>query len=520
MKNFAIRQRVQANSGLVILLVAIMGALAFLGLNRIEHHAADGLLRDAAPGLQVSSQLQGTLARNHALADDVAADPGAQAKWRSTSDDIRRLLAAYEATAFEPQDRQNLAAARSSIDAYLGVRPADAKALDAAYERAESAIEVIQQWNVDHARNEVNQLIAQADFLKRVSLITLVLVIFVVAASGYLLRRAIARPVADMLSVMDLMRQGDLSQRATIYISDEFGDLAEGFNRMADEVTGLVGQVQLSGLQVNTSLTEIAATAKQQQATASEIAATTVQIGATSKEISATSRELSRTMGEVFAGAEQTANLASAGQAGLGAMEQTMQKVMEAAASINAKLAVLNERAGDINQVVTTITKVADQTNLLSLNAAIEAEKAGEYGRGFAVVATEIRRLADQTGVATFDIEQMVRDIQTAISAGVMGMDKFSEEVRQGMRNVEQVGAQLSQIIQQVQALAPEFETVNDGMQTQATGAEQISQALVQLTEAAQQTVESLQQSSSAIDDLSQVSGGLRSSIAKFKTAA
>ena len=92
-----------------------------------------------------------------------------------------------------------------------------------------------------------------------------------------------------------------------------------------------------------------------------------------------------------------------------------MRQVMDAAGSINAKLAVLNEKAGNINQVVTTITKVADQTNLLSLNAAIEAEKAGEYGRGFAVVATEIRRLADQTAVATYDIEQMVKEIQSAV---------------------------------------------------------------------------------------------------------
>ena len=113
-----------------------------------------------------------------------------------------------------------------------------------------------------------------------------------------------------------------------------------------------------------------------------------------------------------------------------------MRHVMEAAGSINAKLAVLNEKAGNINQVVTTITKVADQTNLLSLNAAIEAEKAGEYGRGFAVVATEIRRLADQTAVATYDIEQMVKEIQSAVTAGVMGMDKFSEEVRRGMQEV------------------------------------------------------------------------------------
>ena len=144
---------------------------------------------------------------------------------------------------------------------------------------------------------------------------------------------------------------------------------------------------------------------------------------------------------------------------------------------------------------MTTITKVADQTNLLSLNAAIEAEKAGEYGRGFAVVATEIRRLADQTAVATYDIDQMVKEIQSAVAAGVMGMDKFSEEVRRGMQEVQQVGGQLSQIIQQVQALAPRVESVNEGMQAQTTGAEQITEALMQLSEAAQQTVESLRQS-------------------------
>src|SRR5687768_10090136 len=163
-------------------------------------------------------------------------------------------------------------------------------------------------------------------------------------------------------------------------------------------------------------------------------------------------------------------------------MESTMSHVMQAAGSINAKLAVLNEKAGNINQVVTTITKVADQTNLLSLNAAIEAEKAGEYGRGFAVVATEIRRLADQTAVATYDIEQMVKEMQSAVSAGVMGMDKFSEEVRRGVEEVRQVSTQLVQIIQQVQSLTPRFETVNDGMEAQTTSAQQISEALRQLS--------------------------------------
>jgi len=181
---------------------------------------------------------------------------------------------------------------------------------------------------------------------------------------------------------------------------------------------------------------------------------------------------------------------------------------------------VLNEKAGNITQVVTTITKVADQTNLLSLNAAIEAEKAGDYGRGFSVVATEIRRLADQTAVATHDIEQTVKEIQSAVSAGVMGMDKFSEEVRRGMEEIQRIGDQLSQVIQHVQALAPRCEAVNEGMQAQATGAEQITEALAQLSQAAEQTVESLRHSTTAIDRLNEAATGMRSGAARFTVAA
>ena len=289
---------------------------------------------------------------------------------------------------------------------------------------------------------------------------------------------------------------------------------------MVQRLSALIGQVQKSGIQVTTSSTEIAATAKQQQATASEIFSTTTEIGATSKEISATAKELVKAMKSVTVVAEETARLANSGQSGLTRMEATMKQIMDASGSINARLAVLSEKAGNINTVVTTITKVADQTNLLSLNAAIEAEKAGEYGRGFAVVATEIRRLADQTAVATSDIEQMVKEMQSAVSAGVMGMDKFSEEVRRGAEVVGQVSTQLTEIIEKVQTLTPSFETVNEGMQSQSLGAQQISEALAQLGEAAQQTVESLRQSNLAIEQLTEVTAGLQSGVSRFKVEA
>ena len=102
---------------------------------------------------------------------------------------------------------------------------------------------------------------------------------------------------------------------------------------------------------------------------------------------------------------------------------------------------------------MTTITKVADQTNLLSINAAIEAEKAGEYGLGFLVVAREIRRLADMTAVATLNIQRMVKEMQYSVSAGVMEMDKFSEQVRKVVGEVGHIGGQLGQIITGAQGL-------------------------------------------------------------------
>jgi methyl-accepting chemotaxis protein WspA len=328
---------------------------------------------------------------------------------------------------------------------------------------------------------------------------------------------AVTVPLNRLVATLERMRRGDFTDRLDLNRRDEFGVLSDGLNRLADDLSQLVGQVQRSGIQVNTAATEIAATAREQQSTANEIAATTSEIGATSKEISATSKELVKTMNEVTHVAQETATVAGKGQTAISRMESNMRQIMDASSSITAKLAVLSEKTTNINSVVTTITKVADQTNLLSLNAAIEAEKAGEYGLGFAVVAMEIRRLADQTAVATYDIEKMVKEMQTAVSAGVMGMDKFSEEVRHGVEEIRQVSTQLAQIIHQVQTLTPRFQTVNEGMNAQATGAQQISETLTQLSEAANQTAESLRQSNLAIEQLNGAARGLQTSVARFK---
>ncbi len=321
-----------------------------------------------------------------------------------------------------------------------------------------------------------------------------------------------------IVDIVSMASKGDLTGDMMIFSgNDSVSQVATGVRSMLENLNNLVKQVQISGIQVTSSATQIAATAKEQEATVAEQAASTNQIMSTVTEISATGKELLNTMDEVKKVAENTAESAAEGHIALVSMETTMEQMQQATNSISSKLAVLSEKADNINTVVTTINRVADQTNLLSLNAAIEAEKAGEYGRGFSVVATEIRRLADQTAVATWDIEQMVKEMLSAVSAGVMSMDKFTEEVNQGVNDVAKVGSQLAHIIEQVQILMPRFDTVNESTRLQSEGAEQIKESMIQLNEMAQQTAESLGQSNQSIDQLKDAARGLQEGVSIFK---
>ncbi len=539
MKNWTLRQRILASFAVIIAIMLLMIVAAYSRLVSIET-SEDKVRTDSIPGLYYSSMIRSAWVDSYVqtlhLMNDVTGRPLTKEEkdlYASYEARLEKELAGYRSTISDGTDESEYEAflvRHKAYDASLDTVVALFEKNDMDQARRLLVEQLTPAWNAGrqqlnkviednqnaaiHASNNISDAVLAA---KASMLVSVLIAVIAASVCGFLLLRAIMSPMQRIVSILDVMRSGDLSKRLDLERKDEFGAVETGFNDMMAELTALVSQAQRSSVQVTTSVTEIAATSKQQQATATETAATTTEIGATSREIAATSRDLVRTMTEVTSAADQASILAGSGQQGLARMEDTMHQVMGAADLVNAKLAILNEKAGNINQVVVTIVKVADQTNLLSLNAAIEAEKAGEYGRGFAVVATEVRRLADQTAVATYDIEQMVREIQSAVSAGVMGMDKFSEEVRRGMSEVQQVGEQLSQIIHQVQALAPRVLMVNEGMQAQATGAEQINHALVQLGDASSQTVESLRQASFAIDELSQVAVGLRSGVSRFK---
>ena len=530
--------RILLSFGVLFVLMLVTAGVSYERLRAINSEAVS-IERDSLPGVYLASSLRGSVNESFMLlqqATFVETDPDSVhrdlAKIADALKEVEALSVDYQSTTFRDDDRQRFAAFRGAFDHYVPLLNDAVQKSRVSREEAVAAYakvlpawtEVVRNANVLVQENrkfaeQSAKLIRESVQDTEVVLVGALTITLLSALTGYLLYRSVTVPMARLVEVHDVMRTGNLTRRLDLRRRDEFGTLETGFNRMADELTDRRPRAAI-----------VAAGDDVGGRDRGDVARAAGDRERNRGDDDRDRRDLARDLRDVARPAAHDERGGRRGRAVGDArgreperatrMGETMRSVMDAAGSVNAKLAILNEKALNINQVVATITKVADQTNLLSLNAAIEAEKAGEYGRGFAVVATEIRRLADQTAVATYDIEQTVKEIQSAVSAGVMGMDKFSEEVRRGMLDVQQVGGQLSQIIAEVQTLAPRFQMVNEGMQTQANGAEQITQALSQLSEAAQQTAESLRQSSQAIDDLTLVANQLCTSVSRFKVDA
>jgi len=331
------------------------------------------------------------------------------------------------------------------------------------------------------------------------------------------LAKKISGPITEAVAIARKVSDGDFTAQVPVESEDETGRLVSALNTMARNLNSLIGQIQSSGIQVTSSSTELAAAAKEQETTMSKQVDSTDRVVKSVEGISMVAIQLVDTVKEVASTSEETAGFADESRKDLSRMEEAMHRMEDASRSISGRLESINEKAENITLVVDTITKVADQTNLLSLNAAIEAEKAGEYGRGFNVVAREIRRLADQTAVATLDIEQMVQEMRSAISTGVIEIDKFIAEVKRNAEDVGKISSQLSLIIQRVQTLSPRFEEVNVAVGRQSTDARTISQSMTLLKEELQETLESFRETYGAIGQLTDAARGLQDGVSRFK---
>jgi methyl-accepting chemotaxis protein WspA len=341
-------------------------------------------------------------------------------------------------------------------------------------------------------------------------------IILGVIVTALIIARSISNPIRTAVRVAKQVAAGDLRADVGETSDDETGALLNAIQTMSNDLRGLIGRIQNSSVTLIDIATTMQHTSAEQQQVVAQYGSSTSQAVASVKQISATSQELSRTMNDVNTMAASTGTKAQESSANLTNMEATMRQLEKTTASFGEKLSTINERATKINVVVSTMAKVADQTNLLSINASIEAEKAGKHGLGFLVVASEISRLADQTGTAALDIERMVSEMQVSVSAGVKEMTTFAGQVRGGVREIGDVSVKLGEIISAVQNISSRFGEVAQGMSAQSQGADQIREAMVRLSEGASRTTESLTEFNAATNHLSGAVSDLNDEVSRF----
>ena len=335
----------------------------------------------------------------------------------------------------------------------------------------------------------------------------------------FLYASSFTKPIMRVVDMIQDIAQGDgdLTQRLAVNSADEIGQLAKWFNTFIDNLHGIINQVKMNTEEVATASNQISATSAQMAAGAEEQAA---QAG----EVAASVQQMSAAIVENSQNAQQTATMASSAtdkaREGSEAMQKTksgMLAIVDSAKGTSEIIQSLTDRAGQIDGIVQVINDIADQTNLLALNAAIEAARAGEQGRGFAVVADEVRKLAERTTQATAEIGETIKAIQEDTKNAADSMTEAGENVTAGQEATYQTESILAEIITAVEQAMGMIQQIAAASEEQSAGAEQISKAVEAISTVSHQSAGGAEELAATSEELNKQSDNLRTLVGRFR---
>jgi hypothetical protein len=339
------------------------------------------------------------------------------------------------------------------------------------------------------------------------------------AIAAVVIARSIIRPLrAVTLRLKDIAQgEGDLTQRVDENRSDELGEMATYFNQFAGRIQDLVRQVGQATRSVASASTEIAASAEQMASGMKCQTDQTAQVSAAVEEMSQSVVEVARKSSDAATFAENSGRDATTGGQ---VVSQTVLEMKGIANQVNDSASVvssLGRKSEEIGQIISVINDIADQTNLLALNAAIEAARAGEHGRGFAVVADEVRKLAERTTQATEEVSRSIREIQNETGTAVSKMQAGTQKVTAGVQLATSAGDALSKITASSEGLRSMVQSIAAAAEQQSAASEQISRSVAQISAVTRESAEGASQSASAASQLSSQAELLQSLVGRFK---
>jgi methyl-accepting chemotaxis protein len=331
--------------------------------------------------------------------------------------------------------------------------------------------------------------------------------------------RSIKKPLTAIESMIcDIAQgEGDLTKRLDYSGCDELGDICTCFNQFVEKLQGIIKQVANSTLQVASAATQLQASAEQIATGAEEVAAQAGTVATAGEEMSATSSDIAMNCMRAAEGSSMASATATAGAAVVDKTVQVMSRIASRVQDTARTVESLGNRSDQIGAIVSTIEDIADQTNLLALNAAIEAARAGEQGRGFAVVADEVRALAERTTKATREIGEMIKAIQGETKSAVAAMEQGVNEVEQGTSEAAKSGQALEEILEQINAVTMQVSQVATAAEEQTATTTEISNNIHQITDVVQMTASGAQESASAASQLSRTAEELQRLVGQFK---